>query len=113
HVEDLFFHNRPVQIVHPIAERDLRQRQTQAYPISSQMVDVIEVNAADCEIAKLLNRGRAFDMGKNCRLRLESAWNKPATPAGFVLKLTKLPQMIDALLKRFYVTIKHAGPAAT
>ena len=86
HVENLFFHDRPVQIVYPVTERHLRQRQTQAYPISSQMVDVIEINPADGEIAKLLNGGGAFDMSKHCGLRLEGKRNKTAEAGGFILK---------------------------
>src|ERR1700730_1450952 len=86
HVENLLFHDCPVQIVHPVTEGDLGQRQTQADPISSQMVDVIEINSADCEIAKLLNRGRAFDVSKHCCLGLESERDKATESGGFVLK---------------------------
>src|SRR5260370_41150973 len=78
HMENLFFHDRPVQIVYPVTERHLRQRQPQAYPISSQMVDVIEINPANGQIAKLLNGGGAFDMSKHSGLRLESKRNKNA-----------------------------------
>src|ERR1700731_541175 len=113
HVENFFFHDRPVQIVHTITERNLRQRQTQANPISSQMIDVIEINAADGEIAKLLNRGRAFDMSQHCRLGLEGERDKAAEAGGFILKLAKLSQMIDTLLEGFNVAIKHGASAAT
>ncbi len=88
HVENLFFHDCPVQIVYPVTERHLRQRQTQAYPISSQMVDVIEINPANGQIAKLLNGGGAFDMSKHRGLRLEGKRNKAAEPGGFILKAT-------------------------
>ena len=60
-----FLQNCAVQIVHAVAERDLRERQSQADPVSGQMVDVVEVNAADREIAKLLKRRGAFYVGED------------------------------------------------
>lgn len=56
HVEDFLFHDRAVQVVDAVAERDLRERQTHADPVGGEMIDVVEVNAADREIAKLLDR---------------------------------------------------------
>jgi len=50
------------------------------------MVDVIEINPADGEIAKLLNGGGAFDMSKHCGLRLEGKGDKAAEAGGFILK---------------------------
>ncbi len=85
HVEDLFFHNRAVQIVHSVAEGDLGERQTHAHPIGREMVDVIKVNAADSKIAQLFDGRRRFDMGEHCRLRLEGKRNKSGEAAGFVL----------------------------
>ena len=76
------------------------------------MVDVIEINPANGEIAKLLDRRGAFDMSKHCCLRLESERNKTTKAAGFILKLTQLPQMIDPLLKRFDVAVEHGTGAA-
>src|SRR5260370_27586891 len=86
HMENLFFHDCPVQIVYPVTERHLRQRQTQAYPISSQMVDVIEINPANGQIAKLLNGGGAFDMSKPRGLRLPGQPNQHPPPPGFHLE---------------------------
>src|SRR4029077_15650011 len=60
HVEDFFLQNCAVQIVHAIAERDLCQRESKAAPIGGEVIDVTEINAADCQIAKLFKCGRAF-----------------------------------------------------
>src|SRR5260370_4402965 len=113
HVENFFFHDRPVQIVHTITERNLRERQTQANPISSQMIDVIEINAADGEIAKLLNRGRAFDMSEHCRFGLEGERDKAAEADCFALKLALFFQLVDTLLGGFNVATKHGAPPST
>src|SRR4030095_1673951 len=70
HMENFFFQNCAVQIIHAVAERDLCQWQTKADPVSRKMVDVIQVNAANGEIAKLLKRGNAFYVREDCSLRL-------------------------------------------
>ena len=55
HMEDFFFDDGAVEIVHAVAERDLRKRQSHAHPISSEMIDVIEINTTNRKVAKLLN----------------------------------------------------------
>ena len=54
-----------MQIVHAIAERHLRERQSKANPIGSEVIDIIQVNAAHCEIAKLFKCGGALDLGED------------------------------------------------
>ncbi len=51
HVENFFLQNCSMEIVHTIAQRDLRKRQSKADPIRRQVVDVVEVNTAHREIA--------------------------------------------------------------
>ena len=57
HMENFFLDDGAVQVVDAVTERDLGERQPHAHPVSSQMVDVVQVNAADGKIAKLLKRG--------------------------------------------------------
>src|SRR5581483_3044694 len=76
------------------------------------MVDVVQINAADGEIAELFDRGCAFDVGQDGSLRFESEWNKPTETTGLVLELAQLTQVIDALLERFDVAVKHGAGAA-
>ena len=64
HVENFFLQDCSVQIVHAVAQRDLRKRQSKADPISRQVVDVVEVNAAHRKIAQLLKCGGALDVGQ-------------------------------------------------
>jgi len=47
HVENFFLDNGTVQIVHPVTELDLSERQSHAHPISGKMLDVVQVNAAN------------------------------------------------------------------
>src|SRR5438477_12305801 len=72
HVENFFFHDGAVQIIHAVTERYLRQRQTQAEPISGQVIDVMEIKSADGEVAQVLDGGSALDMSEHGRLRVES-----------------------------------------
>src|SRR5713101_4374259 len=76
HVEDFFFHDRAVQVVDAVTERDLCKRQSHADPICGEVVDVIEINAADREVTKLLNCRSGLDMCKDGGLRFESEWDK-------------------------------------
>src|SRR5207248_11005913 len=62
HVENLFLQNRSVQVIHAVADRDLRARQSEADPVSGQVIDVIEVNPAHRQIAQLFKRRGSLDM---------------------------------------------------
>src|SRR5215468_8455267 len=114
HVENFFLQDCSMEIVDTVAERDLRERQSEADPIRRQMVDVVEVNTAHCEVTQLLKCGGALDVGENpVRLRwLECKRNKPREPAGLILQLPQLAQMISPMSKRFDVSIKHRACAA-
>ena len=98
-----------MEIVHTVAQRNLRERQSEADPIRRQVVDVVEVNTAHREIAQLLKCGGALDVGKySVGLRgLECKRNKSSEPAGFILQLPQLAQMISPMRKRFDLSVKH------
>ncbi len=114
HVKDFFLQDGAVQIIHAVAERHLSERQSQAHPIGRKMVDVIEVNATDGQITKLLNRRSRLYVREHGRLRFESKWNKPGEATGLILQLAQLVQMIDAMRERLDVPVKHgAGASAT
>jgi len=112
HVKNLFLDNGAVQIVHPVTERDLSQRQSHAHPISGKMFDVVQINAANRQIAKLLKRGGRFYVREDGCLRFESKGNEPGKTAGFILQPAELAQMIDALSKCFDVSVEHRARAA-
>ena len=85
HVENFFLDDGAVQIVHTVTERDLGERQPHAHPVSCEMVDVIQVNAADGEIAKLLKRRSWFYVREHSGLRFESKRNKTGESSGLIL----------------------------
>ena len=99
HGENFFLQYCSVEIVHTIAQRDLRERQSEADPIRRQMVDVVEVDAAHREIAQLLKCRGALDIDKDSvGLRwLERKRDKPSEPAGLILQLPQLSQMISPM----------------
>src|ERR1043166_7205742 len=112
HVKNFLFDDCAVEIVSPITERNLRERKTRAHPVGSEVVDIIEINPTDGEIAQLFNRRGAFDVSEHGCLRLECERNKTAETAGFILELAQLPQMIDALFESLDMTVKHRAGAA-
>ena len=85
HVKDLFLQNRAVQIIHAVAERNLRQRQAKADPISGEMLDAIEIDAAHGEIAKLLKRRSGLYVREHRSLRFEGKWDKSGKAARLIL----------------------------
>ena len=114
HVENFFLQDCSMEVVHTVAQRDLRERQSKANPIRCQVLDIIEVNTAYCEIAHLLKCGGALDVGKDSvgLSGLERKRNKSSEPAGFILQLPYLAQMISPMSKRFDVSIEHRACAA-
>src|SRR5215472_12251613 len=103
-----------MEIVHTVAQRDLRKRQSETNPIRRQVVDVVEVNTAHRKIAQLLKCRGALDLGKYSvgLRRLEREGNKSGKPSGFSLQFTQLAQMIRAMSKGFDVSVKHRACAA-
>ena len=85
HVENFFLNDGAVQVVHTVTERNLRQRQPHTHPISGEVVDVIEINATDRQIAELLKRGRGFHVREDGCLRFERKRNEAGKPASFIL----------------------------
>ena len=69
-------HDRAVQIIHPVGKGDLGKRQSHAHPIGGEMLNVIEIDAADREIAELFESGRPWDVGERRALWLEGKRNK-------------------------------------
>ena len=113
HVKDFFLHDRAVQIVDAVTQRDLSQWQAGAHPIGREVIDIIEINPANREIPQLFDRGRAFDVSQHSSLRFKRERNKAAKATRFILKLTKLPQMINALFKGLDMAVEHRAGAPT
>ena len=112
HVENLLLQDGAVQIINAIAKRNLRERQAHTHPISREMVNVIEVNATDSEIAKLLKSGSGLYVREHRRLRLESKWDETGETASFILQCAKLSQMIDPVFERLDMAVEHRASAA-
>src|ERR1700736_1810682 len=77
------------------------------------MIDIIEINPAHGEVTQLLDGRSAFDVSEHSRLRFKRERNKAAKAYRFVLKLTELSQMVDAMFERLDVAVEHRASAAT
>jgi hypothetical protein len=78
------------------------------------VVDVIEIDTADGEIAKLFDGRGRLNVGQNRRLWLKGKRNKAGKTARLILKPAQLTQVIDPMREGLDVTVKHrAGAAAT
>jgi hypothetical protein len=78
------------------------------------VIEVIEINPAHRQVAKLLDGCGRLHVRENGRLRLEGERNEASEPAGFILHLPQLAEVVDALLERLDMPVEHgAGAAAT
>ena len=63
------------------------------------MIEVIEIDPADREIAQLIKGGGARNMGEDRALsRLEGKRDEAGETAGLILQRAQLPQVIDPML---------------
>src|SRR5438128_972306 len=76
------------------------------------MIDVIEINAADGEVTKLLNRGGGFDVRQDRGLRFERKRNKTGETAGLILQFAQFAQMVNAMSQGLDVPVEHGAGAA-
>ena len=112
-MEDLFFHQCSVQVVDAVVQGNLRQGQRHCDPVAGNVIEVIEVDPTDGQVAKLIQTGSRFDVLQLGRFRHESKRNKPGKSPGFILQLTKLSQMINAMFNGFDVPEEHCASAAS
>jgi len=95
--ERSFFHDGAVQIVHAVAQRNLRKRQPHRNPVGREMIEVIEINAADRQVAKLLDGRGGFIVGEDGGLRFKGEWDEPGESMRLVLQLAEQAQMLHPL----------------
>jgi len=84
-MEDLFFHQCSVQVVDAVVQGNLRQGQRHRDPVAGNVIEVIEINSTDGQVAKLIQTGSRFDVLQLGRFRHESKRNKPGKSPGFIL----------------------------
>jgi hypothetical protein len=111
-MEDFLFHQCSVQIVYAVVKGNLRQGQRHRDPVAGNVVEVIEIDSTDGQVAKLIQTGGRFDVLQLGCFRDESKRDKPGKSPGFILQLAQLPQMIDAMLNGFDVPEEHCAGAA-
>ena len=76
------------------------------------MFNVIEIDAADREVAKLIESGRPWDAGERRALGLEGERNKAGETSRFILELPQLSQVVDPVFVRLDVPVEHRASAA-
>src|SRR4030095_5485855 len=103
HVENFFPHDRAMQIIHAVGKGDLGKRQSHAHPIGGEMLNVIEIDAADREVAELFESGCPWDVGEGRALWLEGERNKAGETSRLILELAQLSQVVDPLFIRLDV----------
>ncbi len=64
------------------------------------MIEVIQINATDREVAQLLDRRGRFHVRENGRLRFEGKRDKSGKSPRFILQLSEQTQVINPLFQR-------------
>ena len=62
----------PCKIVHPVAERHLRQRQPHRHPVRRDVREIIQVNAANGEISQFVETRRVRQLAQLARHALRA-----------------------------------------
>src|SRR5437764_1694767 len=76
------------------------------------MIEVIEINAAARQVAKLLDGRGGFYVGEDGGLRFKGEWDEPGESMRLVLQLAEQAQMLHPLLERLDMTVEHGARAA-
>ena len=112
HAEDVFFDDRAVEVIRAVAQRDLRQLHAETDPVRGDVIEVIEVDAADGDCAQGIKSGWRRLHRHPVVLGLIRERNESGEAAGFVLQRAELAQMIHAIGQRLHVAKEHRARAA-
>lgn len=111
-MENVLLDDRAVQIVRAVTERDLRELEAEADPVGRDVIEVIEVDAADGDGAQRIKTRRRMLHGDAVVLRLIRQRNEAREAVRLVLQHAQLPQMIHAVRHRLDMAVKHRAGAA-
>jgi len=106
-VINLLFHHRAIQVVCAESQCDLGDAGRQHDPICFDVVEVIQHQSGNRDIAQIQVPGRPGEVRKRGIVRMKRQRNKRHETAGLVLELAQFHQMVDPLFFGFHVTIQH------
>jgi len=108
-VVDLFFDYCSIEIVGAEAQRDLRNAGREHDPVRLDVIEIVEQQARDCDVAQIGVAGRLGDVRQRGVIRVKGQRNEGDEAFGFILQLAQLDQVIDALFFRLHVAVEHGG----
>ena len=116
-VVDLLAHDRSLEIVHAERERRLREERRHHDPVRLDVIEVVEEESADGEIAKIVEAGRRRSLPAELDaelvvVRVIRERNVGEETARLVLQVAQQRQMLDAILDRLDVTVEHRAVGA-
>src|SRR5947207_2704346 len=111
-MENSLFQDRSMEVIRAITQRHLSQLQSQTDPISCDVREVIEVNAADRDRAQGIVTGGRNTYGDFVVVRLIGERDKSGEAACLRLKVAQLPEMIDPVCQRLDMPKEHGASAA-
>lgn len=114
HVEDVFLENGAVEVVGAEVEGDLGEFGTEADPVGGDVVEVVEVEAADGDGAEGVPAGGGMGDGELVMVGLVREGDEAGEAVGFILEFAEAAEVVDAVGVGFEVAVEHgAGTSAT
>src|SRR6266446_10798290 len=113
-VVNLLAHYRSLEIVHSERQRGLREKRCDHDPMGLDVIEVVEEESADGEIAEIIETGRRSSLPAELDSKLVvvgviSERNVGEEAVRFVLEIAKHRKVLDAVLNGLDVSVKHCA----
>ena len=113
-MEDFFFDDGAVEVIHAVGEGDLGEGESHADPVGGDVGNVVQVDASDGEVADFLEGGGAGDAleAGASAVGFEGEGDESGEAVGFILELAQEAKVVDAVVGGFDVAMEHGAGAA-
>src|SRR3954462_990863 len=113
-VIDLLAHDRAFEVVHAERQRCLREERRDHDPVRLDVVEVVEKESPDGEIAQIVKTcgGRSFSSELFAELVVIGMIGQrdvSEESVGLVLEITQHRQMLDTIFNRLHMAVEHGA----
>src|SRR5438270_13924182 len=113
-VVNLFADDSALEIIDAKGKRCLREKRRHHDPVRLDVIEVVEKKPPNSKITKVVESGRRGSLSSELDaelvvVRVIRERDVREEPAGLVLEIAQHAQMVDAVLKRFDVSVEHGA----
>src|SRR5216683_134345 len=106
-VINLLLYHRAVEVVRAEAQRDLRDARREHDPVRLDVLEIVEQQPRHGDVAQVVVARRLRNVRERGVIRMKRQRDERHEAVGLVLQLAQLDEVVDALLLRFHVPVKH------